>query len=90
MLVTADSKKKEKNRAGVPDLKKFEKTSNDTFVVHADGGNTFEGKITDPSKAQFKESNRIVAFTVGVCIRKCLNRGPKCDSCYRFNELRES
>jgi hypothetical protein len=81
---------KEKEKAGVPESKKFERTGKDTFVVHADGGNKFEGRITDPSKTQFKQTNRIVAFQVGVCIRTCLNRGEKCDSCYRFSELKES
>jgi hypothetical protein len=90
MLVTADKNKKAKDRSGMPDLKKLERTGKDTFVVHADGGNKFEGKITDPSKAQFKPTNRIVAFQVGICIRACLNRNEKCDSCYRFSELKES
>jgi len=79
-----------KNRDGMPDPKKFERLGKDKFVVHADGGNHFEGVITDPKKVQIKSSNRLVAFQVGVCIRSCLNKNKKCDGCFRFSELVEA
>jgi len=58
MLNRTGLDKSNKNRQGVPDPKKFERTGKDTFVVHADGGNYFEGKVTDPS-VQLKDSGRI-------------------------------
>ena len=78
-----------KNRSGMPNPKKFERLGKNDFVIHADGGNHFEGKITDPSKVRLKPSNRLVAFTVGVCIRKCSNRDTKCSTCFRFSEFIE-
>jgi hypothetical protein len=50
--------KSNKNRSGVPDPKKFERTGKDTFVVHADGGNYFEGKVENPN-VKLKDSGKI-------------------------------
>jgi len=80
-------KKDSKNRDGLPNPKKFERLGKDKFVVHADGGNYFEGVITDPSKVRIKPSNRIVAFSVGVCIRECANKEKLCNNCFRFSEF---
>lgn len=90
VLVKPDLMKQKKDKLGVPDPKKFERTGKDTFVVHADGGNYFEGKITDSSKVRFKDSGRIMLTKVGICLKKCINRDKSCDSCFRFSELVES
>ena len=87
ILLKPDGTKKEKERALGVNPRKMERTGQDTFVVKADGGNYFEGKITDQSKVKFKSSGSIV-FSVGVCIRQCLNKGIKCDACCRFSELK--
>ena len=79
-------KKQNKDKAGVPDPKKLERTGDNTFVVHADGGNYFEGQITDPN-IKFKPSGKVTFTNVGVCLKKCLNRDVKCDMCHRFSEL---
>lgn len=50
---------KERDKAGVPGVKKLEMTGKNSFVVHADGGNHFEGVITDPSKVKLKGSGKI-------------------------------
>jgi len=81
--------KSNKNRDGMPNPKKFERLSKDKFVVHADGGNHFEGVITDPKRVQMKPSNRLVAFQVGVCLKACVNRDKLCGSCFRFSEFRQ-
>jgi len=77
-----------RNRNGVPDPKKFERTGKDTFVVHADGNNYFEGKINNPD-VKIKPSGRLVFEKVGICLKKCMNRDTKCGICYRFSELIE-
>ena len=58
MLERTGLDKSEKNRAGMPNPKKFEKTGKNSFVVHADGGNYFEGVVTDPA-VKLKESGKI-------------------------------
>lgn len=83
-----------RNRSGVPDPKKLEKTGDNTFVVHADGGNYFEGVIKDPSNVKMKDVNggglgRELFFEVGICLKNCCNKGIKCDNCVRFSELVE-
>ena len=77
-----------KNRSGVPDPKRFERTGDKSFVVHGDGNNYFEGEVKDP-KVKLKSSGRIVFDRVGICLKKCLNRDMRCNVCYRFSELME-
>lgn len=43
--VTSDLKKRNKARAGAPDIKGVERTGNDTFVAHTHGRDKFEGKF---------------------------------------------
>ena len=76
--------KREKDSA--INTRKMEMTGKNTFVVHADGGNHFEGKITNPDVVKFRGSGKLT-FT-SVCIKKCFNRNKKCDTCYRFSELK--
>jgi len=28
-------------------------------------------------------------WTVGICLKECLNRGTRCDICFKFSELKE-
>lgn len=79
----------EKNREGVPDPKKFERTGKDSFVIHADKNNYFEGVVTDPKRVKIKDSGRIIMTNVGVCIRKCVNKDKKCNACWRFSNYVE-
>ena len=79
---------KETDRFGV-NTRKMERTGENTFVVKADGGNYFEGKITNPNAVKFKDSGRIYITNVGVCLKKCLNRDKACSNCFRFSELKE-
>jgi hypothetical protein len=51
--------KSNKNREGVPDPKKFERTGNDSFVVHGNDGSYFEGKVTDP-RVKIKPSGSLL------------------------------
>jgi len=55
--------KSARNRSGVPDPKKFERTGKDTFVVHADGGNYFEGKVENPN-VKLKDSGKLTFMMV--------------------------
>ncbi len=80
--------KSEKNREGVPDPKKFERTGEKTFRVHADGGNYFEGEVRNPS-VKMKPSGIMIFTNIGVCLRKCSNRDIKCPACVRFSEFIE-
>lgn len=80
--------KNERNRSGVPDPKKFERTGKDTFVVHADGGNYFEGKVTNPN-VRIKDSGKLFFDKVGICLKQCENKNKRCSTCIRFNELKE-
>lgn len=43
--VTSDLKKRNKNKAGCPDIKSVERTGNNTFVAHTHGRDKFEGKF---------------------------------------------
>jgi len=43
--VTSDLRKRNKNRAGAPDIKSVERIGNDTFVAHTHGRDKFEGKF---------------------------------------------
>jgi hypothetical protein len=90
--------KSNKNRVGVPDPKKFERTGKDTFVVHADGGNYFEGKVTDP-KVQLKDSGKIFLMpdNIGMsnpcmeCSNNKYHGGSKelCDSCIKYKNFKQ-
>jgi hypothetical protein len=89
LLQTDGVKKQKKDRDGVPDPKKFVRTGERSFVVEAEGGNRFEGEIKNPNAVQFKGSGRIILTNVGICLKHCSNRDKKCNSCFRFSELKE-
>ena len=86
VIVKSDITKKHE-KFGLPEPKKFERTGKDTFVIHADGGNHFEGRITNPSKASIKSSGKFLSF--GICLRKCVNRDTQCELCYKFSKYEE-
>jgi len=78
-IITRDKKLDRK-----PNPKKLKMTSEDTFVIEADGGNRFEGRITDP-KVQKKTTLMVSA---GICFKDCANRSVEmCDSCLRFSNF---
>ena len=88
ILLKPNGSKKEQAKFGI-DTKKIERTGDKTFVVHAEGGNHFEGEITNPNAVKFKDSGRVIFTSIGVCIRKCLNRDKECNNCVRFSKLIE-
>jgi hypothetical protein len=87
ILQTLGTRKAE-NKFGI-ETKKLERTGEKTFVVHAEGGNHFEGTITNPNAVKFKDSGRVTFTSIGVCLKKCLNRDKQCSNCVRFSKLRE-
>ena len=89
MLVKEGLKTKAKDKKGVPDPKKLERTGDKSFVIKADGGNYFEGVVTDPG-VKFVPSKWGSATTIrGCCLKKCLNRDKKCITCFRFSAFIE-
>jgi hypothetical protein len=43
--ITSDLRKRNRDRAGVPDIKSMEQTGRDTVVIHTRGKDKFEGKF---------------------------------------------
>lgn len=86
MLVKTGMKKEAKDKAGVPGVKKIEMTGKKSFVVHADGGNYFEGEITDPS-VKLKGSGKITFTNLG---NQCIdNPCWDCANNHYHNEVSE-
>lgn len=57
--VTSDLKKRNKNRAGCPDIKKVEQVGRDSFIAGTHGKDTFEGKF-NPNTHRITNDGRVV------------------------------
>ena len=88
ILLKPNGSKTKSEKAGAPEAKKIERTGENTFVVHADGGNKFEGTY-NPKTTKLPGSNKLVFSNIGICLKECLVRNIHCDSCYSFSNLRE-
>lgn len=44
MNISSVNKRKEQDRVGVPDVKKIERTGENSFVIHTKGKDYYEGK----------------------------------------------
>ena len=70
----------------VPQARKLERTGENTFVIHAEGGNRYEGTYDPKKSAPLKGFKSSAVSVNGVCLRDCKGRNLHCNMCFHFSE----